>query len=281
LCNAEEHALLNGHACQRFVDVFCGDLIQILTRFQRQLRGHFKRVVGVAAVAARVAGNQFQRIVIRGQSECAKAPLAIFKGTAQQRCDLFLGQRLQHVDAAAREQRGDDFEGGILSCRSNQPYCPALHVGQKGVLLGLVEAVNLIDEEDGAGVHLRRLRGRDHHLLDFLDAACDGGEFNETCFGCFGDDLGQRGLAHARRTPEDHGAGIIMFNLDAQWLAGADQVLLSAQLLQAARAHAFGQRRGARQALRTFGFAVKQAHRNPPRWSRGPPLKAERCRDAS
>jgi len=55
---------------------------------------------------------------------------------------------LEHVNAAAREQRGDDFEGRILSSCADEADGSALDVGQKRVLLCLVEAVNLIDEED-------------------------------------------------------------------------------------------------------------------------------------
>ena len=158
----------------------------------------------------------------------------------------------KHVDAAAREQRRDDFERRILGGCADQANGAALDVGQKGVLLGLVEAVNLIDEEDGARMHLGGLRGGDHHLLDLLDAAHDGGELDEAGLGGFGNDLGQGGFAHAGRTPEDHGAGIVALDLHAQGLAGAEQVLLAAVLLQGARTHPLGQRRGAEGALRAL-----------------------------
>ena len=85
---------------------------------------------------------------------CAEAALLVVQGAAQQRGDLIFAERLEHVDAAAREQRGDDFEGRILGGRADQADGAALDVGQKCVLLGLVEAVNLIDEEDGARVQL-------------------------------------------------------------------------------------------------------------------------------
>ena len=54
-----------------------------LRLFGSQLRGHFQRVVGVAAVAAGVAGDQFQRIVVGGQLHRAQAALAIFDSAAQ------------------------------------------------------------------------------------------------------------------------------------------------------------------------------------------------------
>ena len=121
-----------------------------------QLRGDLERVVGVAAVAAGVAGDQLQGVVVGGDLQCAQAAFFVFQRSAQQRGDLLLVERFQHIDAAAREQRRDDLEGGILGGRADQPDGAALDVGQKCVLLRLVEAVNLIDEEDGARVHLAR-----------------------------------------------------------------------------------------------------------------------------
>ena len=225
------------------------------------MRGDLQRVVGVAAVAAGVAGDQLQRIVVGGQLERTQTTLVVCEGAAQEGRDLSFGERFEHVDAAAGKQRGDDLEGGILGGCSDEPDGAAFDVGKEGVLLGLVEAVNLIDEEDGAGVHLGGLRGGGHHLLDLLDAAHDGGELDESSLGGLGDDLGQCGLAHAGRTPEDHGTGVVALDLHAERFAGADEVLLSEQFLQTARAHPLGQGRDAERPTRAFGFAVEEAHR--------------------
>jgi hypothetical protein len=51
-----------------------------------------------------------------------------------------------------------------------------------------------------------------------------------------------------------------VLDLHAQGLAGTNQMLLAAQLFQAARAHPLGQGRGAQRALGAFRFAVKEAH---------------------
>ena len=58
----------------------------------------------------------------------------------------------------------------------------------------------------------------------------------------FGDDLRQRGLAGARRSPEDDRAGIVALNRNAQRLARPDQVILPDKLIQRARTHAIRQR---------------------------------------
>ena len=101
------------------------------------------------------------------------------KGALEEGEDFVFGEGVEGVDAAAGEQRGDDFEGGVLGGGSDEADRAVLDVGQEGVLLGLVEAVDLIDEEDGAGAESRRFFGVDHDLLDLLDAGEDGGELDE------------------------------------------------------------------------------------------------------
>ena len=98
-----------------------------------------------------------------------KPALFVCERALQQRDDLLLSQRLQHIHAAARKQRGNNFERRILRGRADQPDVALLHVRKKRILLGFVEAMNLVDENDGARAVLPRALRVGHHLLDFLD----------------------------------------------------------------------------------------------------------------
>ncbi len=160
----------------------------------------------------------------------------------EQRDEFVFGERLEGVDAAAGEQRGDDLEGGILGGGADEPDGAALDVGKEGVLLRLVEAMDLVDEEDGARAVVRGFFRVDHDLLDLLDAGEDGGELDEGGVRGLGDDLGEGGFADAGRSPEDHGGGVVRFDLHAQRLAGPDEVLLADVFVERAGPHALGQR---------------------------------------
>ncbi len=127
---------------------------------------------------------------------------------------------------------------GIFRSCADQADGAALDIGKERILLRLVEAVNLIDEENRARMHLGGARGVHHYLLDLFNAAGNRRELDEGRLRGFGNDLGERGLAHARRTPEDHGSRVVALDLHTQRLAGADQVLLTDQFVQAARPHA-------------------------------------------
>ena len=63
---------------------------------------------------------------------------------------LVLSHRSELKDAAARNERGVDGEIRILSRGPDEDDGAVLHPGEQGVLLGLVEAVHLIDEKDGS-----------------------------------------------------------------------------------------------------------------------------------
>ena len=171
----------------------------------------------------------------------AEAALGIGEGAAQKRDNLIFGQRLQQVNAAAREQRGVDFERRILGGGANQANAAFFNVWKESVLLRFVEAMNFVDEDDGARAVLAGAVGVAHDLLDFLDAGENRGKLDEVGLGDAGDDLGEGGLAGPRRAPEDHRCGIVTFDLHAQRFAWRDQVLLSNEFVERSRAHAVGE----------------------------------------
>ena len=63
---------------------------------------------------------------------------------------------LQHVHARARQQRADDLERRILGGRADERQRAVLDVRQEGVLLRLVEAMHLVEEQHGRLAALAR-----------------------------------------------------------------------------------------------------------------------------
>ena len=187
-------------------------------------------------------------------------PLLVSQRPLEQQDDLFFGQRLENVNPAAGEQRRYDLEGGIFRGRADQADVALLHVRQESILLRLIEAVNLVDENDGARAVLPRPLGVGHHLLDFLDPSEDGGELDELRLGHVRDDLRQRGFARARRAPENQRARIVALDLRVQRLARSDEVLLPDKFVQRARTHAIRQRTGAIAGVLRARSCLEQAH---------------------
>ena len=111
---------------------------------------------------------------------------------------------------------------------------PLFHEGQEGVLLGAVEAVDFVHEDDGSGtvasVVLRLL----HDGAYVFDGARDSGERDERRFCVRGDDVRQRRFPHARRPPENHGGQMVAFDEAAQYLPRPHKMPLSGVLVECA-----------------------------------------------
>src|SRR5260370_1912170 len=105
--------------------------------------------------------------------------LFVLEGAAEKLGDLRGSEGMEEVDLGAGEQRGDDFERRILSGRADKDDVAGFDVRKKGVLLGFVETVDFVDEDDGAMAGTGFVLGGGHDFLDFLDAGEDGAEGNK------------------------------------------------------------------------------------------------------
>ena len=185
-----------------------------------------------------------QRVVVNLHVELAVAALGVGQGLARDGEEVVLRQRLELEDAAAADQRLVDLEVGVLGGRADQDHRAVLDPRQQRVLLRLVEAVDLVHEEDGALAELAAA------LLRVGDGGADVGhagqhrvDGDEVRPRGVGDDPRQRGLARARRPVEDHRAELVGLDGAAQQPARPHDVLLADELVQRARAHPRGERR--------------------------------------
>ena len=133
-------------------------------------------------------------------------------------------ERPELVDLGAREQRRVDLEVGVLGRRADQRQQPLLDRGQQRVLLGLVEAVDLVEEEDRRPARRAALLGPRDHLADLGAAGVDRRELLEGAARPGGDDPRQRRLAGAGRAVEDGAVRLAGLDRDPQRRARAEQV---------------------------------------------------------
>ena len=117
-------------------------------------------------------------------------------------------------------------------------------MGEEGVLLRLVEAVDLVDEDDGAAALAPpALLGRAQDLAHLLDPGEDRAHRLEVGLGQAADHEGEGRLARAGRAPEDERAELVLLDRAAQGPAGAEHLLLAEDLVERARPHPVGERR--------------------------------------
>ena len=65
---------------------------------------------------------------------------------------FILGEGVESENLATGEEGGDNLKGGIFRSGADKGDGAILDIGQNGILLSLVEAVNLIDKEDSSSL---------------------------------------------------------------------------------------------------------------------------------
>ena len=179
----------------------------------------------------------------RASPRLSEPPLLVLQGLPDDGGDVRLREPVQCHHPAAREQRRDDLEGRVLGGGADEGDQPAFDVVQEGVLLGLVEAVDLVDEEHrAAAVHPLLLAGLLDHRPDLLDPGQHRREMNEVRPGVTGDDAGECRFPAAGRPPEDHGKNPVGLGRMPDQRPLAHDLPLADELVQAAGPHALGQR---------------------------------------
>ena len=168
--------------------------------------------------------------------------LRVGERAVEDRRHFVVGQPAQDEHLRSREQRRVDLERRVLGRRADEHDVAGFDARQEGVLLRLVEPVDLVDEHDGpaAGGSAKAL-GLRHHVADFLDPRQDRAERHEARSRGVRDDPRQRRLAGAGRTPEDDGLQEVAFDRFAQRLAGRQQLLLADEFVERPRPHPLGQ----------------------------------------
>ena len=183
------------------------------------------------------AGDQRQHAVFYLDRLFSEAP-GIVQRALQQGQHILFGESLQHEHLAAGQKRPVHLERRVFGRCADQDDGALFHERQESVLLRLIEAVDLVDEQDGLFPKAAALVRLFHHFLDLLDAAGDGGEIDEARFRMVRDDPCQRRLAYARRTPEDHGRHCVLLDDAAQHSALPEQMLLPYDLVDRLGTHA-------------------------------------------
>ena len=163
-------------------------------------------------------------------------------GPLQQMGERRLVERLEHQHAGAREQRRVQLEGRVLGGRADQRDGAVLHHRQEGILLGPVEAVDLVDEEQRALPRLAPAARLLEHLLEVGDAGEDGRDLLEAEVGLARQQPRNRGLAGARRPPEDERAERAGVEHPGERAVRPQQVVLADDVGERLRPQPVGQR---------------------------------------
>ena len=113
----------------------------------------------------------------RRPQAAGQAAFLVREGPPDNRRDLVVGQRLEAIDPQAREQGRVHLEVWVLRRGADERDGAFFDMRQQSILLSLVEAVDLVDEEDGlAAVEAEPVTGLHDEGAHLCHAAHDGGD---------------------------------------------------------------------------------------------------------
>ena len=197
----------------------------------------------VAPVAVGVAGQVLDGVGLGGGALGLEAAL-------EERAGGVLVERVEAEQRRAAEQRRVHLEERVLGGGADQRDEPALDAGEQRVLLRLVEAVHLVEEEDRALPALAEpVAGALEGVAHVLHAGAHRAELLEGLAGVGGDGLRQRRLPGARRPPEDHRRQPVALHQGPQRLPRIEQVRLPDDVVEVPRPQPRRQRRVRRQRV--------------------------------
>ena len=172
-------------------------------------------------------------------------------------------ERVKHQHPRARQERRVQLKRRVFGGGADQHHGAVFHHRQKGILLRLVEAMDLVDEQQRALPHLAPGARGIERLFQIGDAGKHRGNLLEMQLGGVGEQPRHGGLAGAGRAPKHQRAERARFQHARQRAVRAENVILANDIGERARPQTIRQRmrrlmvqpRGAEQAigrLRTF-----------------------------
>lgn len=204
--------------------------------------GDFEGSKGAAGIAIAFERPDLVGVSGDGELKFAVAAVGVSDGALQDFGDVRLGEGFEAEEGAATDEGGVAREERVFGGGTDEGDQAALDIVQQDILLGAGEAVDLIQEEDGAAAAgLEAAGGFIDDLADALDADGCGVLALEVTLGVGRDEFGECGFAGAGGAVEDEGGDRVGLEHAAEELAFAEDVLLSGELVEGARAHASSQ----------------------------------------
>ncbi len=202
-----------------------------------------QRVEQAARVAVRDLDQVLERPILETHTPATIAALGIGESGQGRGAQVIVTKCVQLEHPRAGHESLVHLEEGVLGGGAYQDDRAVFDVWQQGVLLGLVPAVYLIDEQDGlAVVQLPLALGRLDGVAYRLHARQHRVDGQEPGLGGVGYDARQCRLAGARRTREYYRRQPVALYGAAQQAARADDVVLAYEFIEPARPHPVRQR---------------------------------------
>ena len=147
--------------------------------------------------------QKITRFVGKNELLAAQTTLSVVQRPLGKLTQLGRRQRLKLHHSTAGQQRCVDLERGIFRRRPDQHHRAMRDVRQQSVLLGLVEAMNLVEKQHRVATACALVFSFGNRGPNFFDPGGDGGQSGKPGPDLLREDAGQRRLPSARRAPQN------------------------------------------------------------------------------
>ncbi len=218
--------------------------------------------------------EELHRLFVDIDFEFSQPPFAVFDGSLHDLSQFVARERLEGEHLTATEKCSVDREEWVFRGGSNEDDDAFFDVGQEGILLSLIEAVDFIEKEERAlPGRFEPFAGSFEDRSEFPDAAADGAELFESGLRFGGQEPGECRLAAAGRPIEEDRPEPVSFEEPPQEFAFGEKMPLADEFGERPRAHASGQGLSLL-AVPSFGVIEKRSHT----LMISTPVKANTCR---
>ena len=104
---------------------------------------------GFSSVSVGFFRDVLQGFGVGGDGEVSESSFGVREGAFEEVDEVLRGNWFELKNLRARDEGGVDVEIGIVRGGTDEADGSAFEVGEEDILLGFVEAVNFVDEEDG------------------------------------------------------------------------------------------------------------------------------------
>ena len=204
-------------------------------------RGQHAQFNGIQRSPGIPTGNirqKFPRVIVQNHIIGSQSPLFVIDGTDQQLLNIFFLKGFQLKDHRTGKKRTVDFKIRIFRGSADQDHRSVLHKRKQIILLPLIEAVDLVNEQDRLlSVHAQQILRLVHRFFHIFFPRRRRIELPEFRTGRIGDHFCQRCLPCARRSVKNNGAQLIRLDRPVQQPSPPDDMFLADNFLQCLRTH--------------------------------------------
>ena len=183
------------------------------------------------------------RLFIHFQKHVSEAAFPIGGRFFQRALDIAFLQFSEFEHAAARHDGGSHGRVGIFRSRAYEHNIPAFDIRKQGIRLRFIETVAFVEQQIGAFTVKFQIAARlFRRRLHVRNARVHGVQLYVIAPRRIRHDIGERGLARARRAPEDTATQPVGFDGARQKAGFRNDMRLADKFPERTRPHAFGER---------------------------------------